>query len=136
MTIDNGILDLLSIQAKTSPRLRYGFDLRTNVKDNSQRLLNVMEPGTIIPIHRHRNTSETMVMIRGKLVERLYDDDGNVTDEFVMEPCGEYPMIQIELGQWHSLEVLVPGTVIFEAKDGMYMPLVEDDIMVINEVSA
>ena len=60
---------------------------------------------------------------------RLYDDKGNVTDEFVMEPCGEHPMVQVENGQWHSLEVLEEGSVVFEAKDGKYEPLAEEDVL-------
>ena len=91
--------------------------------------LNALEPGTVMPIHRHRKTSETICMVRGKMVMRLYDDKGNVTDEFVMEPCGEHPMVQVEAGQWHSLEVLEEGTVIFEAKDGKYEPLKEEKLM-------
>lgn len=129
MKISQSLLDTLSAQAKVNRRLRQSFDLRTTADDNSQRMLNAMEPGTVMPIHRHRNTSETMVMVRGKLIERFYDDAGNLTDEFVMEPCGEYPMVQIEAGQWHSLEVLESGTVIFEAKDGKYAPLGEENIM-------
>lgn len=129
MKIDQLLLDNLTAQAKANPRLRKNYDLRTTVNDNSQRMLNAMESGTVMPIHRHCNTSETMVMVRGKVIERFYDDDGNLTDEFLMEPCGEYPMVQIEVGQWHSLEVLESGTVIFEAKDGNYMPLGEDDAM-------
>lgn len=129
MIIDNKVLDELTAQAKANPRLRQGFDMRTTPNDNSQRLLNAMEPGTVMPIHRHKNTSETMVMVRGKLIERLYDDSGCLIDEFLMEPCGDYPMIQIPAGLWHSLEVLECGTVIFEAKDGTYMPLTDDDIM-------
>ena len=128
MKIDQSLLDSLTVQAKANPRLRQNFDLRTTSEDNSQRMLNALEPGTVMPIHRHRNTSETMVMVRGKLIERFYDDSGNLTDEFVMEPCGEYPMIQIETGQWHSLEVIESGTVIFEAKDGRYMSLGDEDI--------
>ena len=131
MIIDNKCLDNLTLLAKENPRLRQGFDMRTTPNDNSQRLINAMEPGTIMPIHRHKNTTETMVMIRGKILERLYDDTGCLTDEFVMEPCGRYPMIQIPAGKWHSLEVLESGTVIFEAKDGMYKPLADDDIMAI-----
>ena len=92
-------------------------------------MLNALEPGSIMPIHRHRNTSETMVMVRGKLIERFYDDDGNITDEFLMDHCGQYPMVQIEVGRWHSLEVLEEGTVIFEAKDGAYAPLSDDSTM-------
>lgn len=129
MKIDNKFLDNLTSQAKVNPRLRQSFDLRTTSDDNSQRMLNAMEPGSLIPIHRHCTTTETMVMVRGKLIERFFDDTGNLTDEFVMEPCGEHPMIQIEAGQWHSLEVLESGTVIFEAKDGKYVPLDEKDII-------
>ena len=129
MIIDQKLLDELTAQAKANPRLRQAYDLRTTSEDKSQRMLNALEPGTIMPIHRHRNTSETMVMVRGKLIERFYDDNGNITDEFVMEPCGEYPMVQIENGQWHSLEVLEEGTVIFEAKDGVYEPISDNDIM-------
>lgn len=131
MIFDKKFLDELTAQAKANSRLRRGFDMRTASNDNSQRLLNAMEPGTIMPIHRHKITSETMVMVRGKLIERLYDDSGSLIDEFTMEPCGVNPMIQIPAGQWHSLEVLESGTVVFEAKDGMYMPLTDDDIMYI-----
>lgn len=129
MKIDNQLLDTLSAQAKANPRLRQSYDLRTTPEDQSQRMLNALEPGTIMPIHRHRNTSETMVMVRGKLIERFYDDNGNITEEFVMEPCGQYAMVQIEAGRWHSLEVLHEGTIIFEAKDGVYAPLMEKDII-------
>lgn len=128
MIIDQKLLDDLSAQAKANPRLRQSYDLRTTPDDQSQRMLNALEPGTIMPIHRHKNTSETMVMVRGKLIERFYDDDGNITEEFVMEPCGQYPMVQIEKGQWHSLKCLEPNTVIFESKDGSYSPIACDDI--------
>lgn len=129
MIINQKLLDTLSAQAKANPRLRQSYDLRTTPNDGSQRMLNALEPGTIMPIHRHRSTSETMVMVRGKLIERFYDDNGNITDEFVMEPCGQYTMVQIETGQWHSLEVLEEGTIIFEAKDGAYAPLTHEDII-------
>ena len=131
MKIDDTFLDDLTAQVKANPRLRQSYDLRTTSEDKSQRMLNALEPCTVIPIHRHRNSSETMVIVRGKLIERFYDDAGNLTDEFLMEPCGEYPMVQIRAGQWHSLEVLDSGTVIFEAKDGKYMPLSEEDLMII-----
>ena len=129
MKITKEILDNIILKAKANPRLRQSMDMRTTADDNSQRMLNALEPGTVIPIHRHRVTSESMVIIRGKLIERLYDDEGNLMDEFVMEPCGDYPMIQIEAGQWHSLEVLESGTVIFEAKDGAYAPVSAEDIL-------
>lgn len=129
MIIDQNLLDDLSVQAKANPRLRQSYDLRTSPNDGSQRMLNALEPGTVMPIHRHRNTSETMVMVRGKLIEHFYDDYGNLTEAFVMEPCGQYPVVQIEAGRWHSLEVLEEGTIIFEAKDGTYAPLTEEDII-------
>lgn len=128
MIIDQKLMDDLSAQAKANPRLRQAYDLRTTSEDNSQRMLNALEPGTIMPIHRHRNTSETMVMVRGSLKEKLYDEEGNLTDVLVMSPNGDYPMIQLEAGQWHSLEVLESGTIVFEAKDGAYEPLNQCDI--------
>ena len=102
MIIDNKCLDNLTLLAKENPRLRQGIDMRTTPSDNSQRLINAMEPGTIMPIHRHKNTTETMLMVRGKILERLYDETGCLSEEFVMEPCGSYPMIKIPAGQWHS----------------------------------
>lgn len=103
MKIDDTFLDDLTAQAKTNPRLRQSHDLRTTSEDKSQRMLNALEPGIVMPIHRHRNASETMVMVRGKLIERFYDDAGNLTDEFLMEPCGEYPIYQIPQNTWHNL---------------------------------
>ena len=90
MIISQSLLNDLTAQAKTNHRLRQNYDLRNNENDNSQRMLNALEPGTVMPIHRHRKTSETICMVRGKMVMRLYDDKGNVADEFVMEPCGEH----------------------------------------------
>lgn len=84
-------------------------------------------------IHRHRNTAETMIVIRGSVKELLYDDNGNLINEYIMTPQGEYPMIQIEAGQWHSLEVLEPHTIIFEGKDGAYEPLTNNDILPTNK---
>lgn len=147
MIIDQKFLDSLSAHAKANPRLRQSYDLRTTPDDKSQRMLNALEPGTIMPIHRHRNTSETMVMVRGKLIERFYDVNGKITDEFMMAPLvaeqgrstnisnssnnsePSISMVQIETGQWHSLEVLEEGTVIFEAKDGPYEPIKSEDII-------
>lgn len=136
MIIDKQLLDNLSAQAKACPRLRMNKDMRTTSDDQSQRMLNALEPGTVLPIHRHTKSTETMVMVRGKLIERFYDDEGNLTEEFVMAPLGavtehvEVPMLQIPVGQWHSLEVLEEGTVIFEAKDGAYEPLAEEDVII------
>ena len=129
MIIDNQLLDTLSSQAKASPRLRQNYDLRNSENDNSQRMLNALEPGTIMPIHRHKNSSETVVIVRGSLIERFYDEEGNITEEVLMVPGGENPVVQVEKGRWHSLECLEPNTVLFESKDGKYEPLSEQDIM-------
>ena len=137
MIIDKSLLDTLSAQAKANPRLRQAYDLRNpstssgqvQSEDNSQRMLNALEPGTIMPIHRHRTSSESIAIIRGKMVMRFYDDKGNLTEEVVMEPNGDCPMVQVEKGQWHSLEVFEEGTVVFEAKDGRYEELSNDDVM-------
>lgn len=129
MIIDKQLLDTLSAQAKANPRLRQNYDLRNSENDNSQRMLNALEPGTVMPIHRHRTSSESIAIIRGKMLMRLFDDKGNITEEVVMEPNGDCPMVQVEKSQWHSLEVLEEGTVVFEAKDGKYEPLGDEDIM-------
>ena len=89
MTINNQLLSTLSSQAKASPRLRQNYDLRNTPEDNSQRMLNALEPGTIMPIHRHRNSSESVVIVRGSLIERFYDDEGNISEEVLMRPEGE-----------------------------------------------
>ena len=129
MTINNQHLSTLSSQTKASPRLRQNYDLRNTLGDNSQRMLNALEPGTVMPIHRHRKTSETVVIVRGSIIERFYDEDGNVTEEVLMVPGGENPVVQVEKGRWHSLECLEAGTVLFEAKDGTWEPLEEEDMM-------
>lgn len=128
MKINKELLDELTQKAIASERLRMNFDLRTSSNDTSQRMLNALEPGTVVPIHRHCNTAETVIIIRGKVKEILFDENGVATDEIMMEVGGECPALQIPAGQWHSIEALEPGTVIFEAKDGAFAPLKEEDI--------
>ena len=127
MVIDEHIIEILIEQAKTSPKSRKSFDLRNSLNDKSQRMLNALEPRTIMPIHRHKDTSETCVCIRGHFEEYFYDENGNLTDTIDMVPEGV--VLNIEKGQWHSLKCLESGTVLFEAKDGAYHPLEEDEIM-------
>ena len=128
MNFDKQILDELSAQAKASPRLRMNLDLRTTLDDQSQRMLNALEPGTVLPIHRHTKTTEVVVILRGKAVQYLYDEKGNVTGEVLLEAGGECAGMSIERGQWHRIECLESGTVIFEAKDGAYEPIGPEDI--------
>ncbi len=129
MKITQEILDNLTTQAKASERLRMSMDLRTSSNDQSQRMLNAIEPGTQVPIHRHRGSAETVVVVRGRLMERFYNDAGEMTEENLMEVGGDCSVLQIPAGQWHDIDVLESGTVIFEAKDGAYAPLGEEDLM-------
>lgn len=129
MNIDNILLDKLTAQAKESPRLRMNLDLRNSDADSSQRMLNALEPGTVIPIHRHCSTSETVVILRGSAVQWLYDAEGNVTEKVLLEVGGDIPAMSVEKGQWHRLECLESGTVIVEFKDGAYEPIGAEDIL-------
>ena len=129
MNFDRTILDELSQKAKESPRLRMNLDLRTTPEDQSQRMLNALEPGTVLPIHRHPKTTEVVTILRGKAVQYLYDDNGNETGQVLLEAGGECAGMSIERGQWHRIECLETGTVIFEAKDGPYEPIQPEDII-------
>lgn len=127
MIITQELLDSLTEQAKASPRLRCNLDLRNSPEDQSQRMLNALEPGTIMPIHRHCKSSETCVCVRGHFVEYFYDENGNITHTIDMVPGGT--ILNIEKDQWHSLKCLESGTVLLEAKDGPWEPLGEEDIL-------
>jgi len=191
MNIDTELLDALTAAAKESPRKRMNFDLRTSSEDGSQRMLNALEPETVVPVHRHRGTTEVVVMLRGRAVQYLYDGSGNVTDEVLLEAAScagsadasgaagsgsadassaagpgsaegalgaagagsaegalgaagagsaegassastarrSCPAMSIEKGRWHRLVSLESGTVIFEAKDGPFEPLADEDVM-------
>ena len=129
MVIDSLLLDKLTAQAKASPRLRMNLDLRNSDADSSQRMLNVLMTDTVIPIHRHTETSETVIVCRGKVREEFYDAEGNKTAEFVMEAGGECPGIQVPMGQYHTLVCLEDGSVIFEAKDRAYDPVGTGEVL-------
>ena len=129
MKMSKDLLDTLTVLAKASPRLRMNYDLRNSPEDQSQRMLNALEPGTVLPIHRHRNSSETVAILRGRAVQWLYDEEGNVVEKVLLEVAGDIPAMNVEKGQWHRLECLESGTVIVEFKDGAYEPLVAEDMM-------
>lgn len=131
--------DLLA-KASESPRLRQNFDLRTTEADTSQRMMNALQPGTEVPIHRHEKTSETVVCLMGRLEEIIYEEVVEYVSELtsrtedVMQrrtfkeaarhllcPAEGRHGIQIPAGAWHTIRVLEPS-VIFEAKDGAYQP--------------
>lgn len=112
MLIDKELLDNLTTQAKESPRLRMHYDLRDSVEDGSQRMLNAMEPGTVLPIHRHRGSSETVVMLRGKGKWNYYDDNGQLTESCVVSADGDIKSLSVPKGQWQNCESLMSSTVI------------------------
>jgi cupin fold WbuC family metalloprotein len=129
MIIHDSFLQELSNLAKENTRLRQNYDLRNSDEDRSQRMLNALEPGTKMPIHRHRNSSETLIVIKGSLKEYFYDDMGNIIGEWVCAPNTDCVGLNVPAGQWHNLECLEPGTVLFEAKDGSWEPLKDEDVM-------
>ena len=148
MKIDNMLLDNLTAQAQASPRLRMNLDLRNSAEDSSQRMLNAIEPGSVVPVHRHQKTSETVVVLRGRVVEEYYDEAGVLVESFVLGDChvadaprndvldlaprNDVPVacaLNIPAGQWHTLRALESGTVILEMKDGPYEPISPADVM-------
>ena len=130
MKITKAILDDLTAKAKASPRLRMNLDLRNSDKDTSQRMLNAIEPGSELPIHRHQKTSETVVCLRGRLVEEFYDDLGRMCEEAIeLSPDGPVVALNIPAGQWHTVRSLESGTVILEMKNGKYEPISDVDIL-------
>lgn len=130
MKIDQTLLDSLTAQAKASPRLRMNYDLRNSSEDTSQRMLNAIEPGSVVPIHRHQKTSETVVVLRGRVVEEFYDELERICSAtYEVSPSGPVCAINIPAGTWHTLRSLESGTVILEVKDGAYEPIRECDIL-------
>ena len=129
MIIDKRILDELTAKAKENPRLRCNLDMRNSADDQSQRMLNALEPGTVMPIHRHLASSETVIIIRGRIRWLFYDEQGRITESTELWSDGDVRMLNVEKGRWHSLECLESGSVLFESKDGSYHPLEEDEIM-------
>jgi cupin fold WbuC family metalloprotein len=130
MEITQAILDDLTAKAKASERLRMNLDLRNSADDQSQRMLNAIEPGSSLPIHRHQKTSETMVCLRGKLRVEYYDElERTCTEAIELSPNGPVVAINIPAGQWHTVRALESGTVIIEMKNGAYEPLSDVDIL-------
>lgn len=129
MLIDNALLDSITLQAKESPRLRMNYNLHESLDSRAQRLFNALEPETMLPAHRHPNTAETYVLLRGKLKVLFYNDKKEVTDEYSLDPLEGNYGVHIPKGQWHTLEVLESGTVIFEVKDGPYTPITPDNLL-------
>jgi cupin fold WbuC family metalloprotein len=132
MIIDKKLLDSITEQAKKSPRLRMNYNLHGSLDAKAQRLFNALEPGTVLPVHRHVNTAESYILIRGKLNVIFYDDDSKIIEKTCLDlSMGKYG-VHIPAGQWHTLEVLESGTIIFEVKDGPYTPITPDNLLLKN----
>lgn len=130
MKITQAILDKLTEEAKASPRLRMNMDLRNSSEDQSQRMLNAIEPGSVLPIHRHQKTSETVVCLRGRLVWEFYDELERIcTERIELSPNGQVVALNVPAGQWHTVKALESGSVILEMKDGPFEPTGPEDIL-------
>ena len=140
MNITQAILDGLTEKAKVSPRLRANLDLRDSDTDTSQRMLNAIEPDSVVPIHRHQKTSETVVCLRGRLVEEFFAEQSGkaerydeleriCTEAIELSPNGSVVALNIPAGQWHTVRALESGTVILEMKNGAYEPISDVDIL-------
>ena len=127
--INSELLDEMSDRAIKSPRHRMNHNFHESYDSKSQRLLNAMEPGTVLPIHRHQNTPETYIVLRGSLKLLLYSENKELISSTEINPKNGIFGVDITAGQWHTIELLEPGTVIFEVKDGPYTPLTEEDIL-------
>ena len=130
MIINTDLLNNLTEQAKSSPRLRMNMDLRNSPEDKSQRMLNAIEPGSPLPIHRHQKSSETVVCLRGRLVWEFYDEHERIcTERIELSPNGPIVALNVPIGQWHTVKALESGSVIMEAKDGPYEPQSPEDVL-------
>ena len=137
MIIDQALLDELQRQAEASERGRVHYDLRTQSaepveaawRDTSQRMLNVLSPGTVIPVHRHLDTSETVICIRGAVEEVFFDETGVEIESHVLRYGSDCCMVQVSRGVYHTCRCLEPGSVIFEAKDRAYDPEKTEDFL-------
>ena len=130
MVVSQAVLDELTAQAKASPRLRMNMDLRNGPEDGSQRMLNAIEPGSPLPIHRHKYTSVTVVCLRGRFVEEFYDELERIcTDAIELTPGGSNFLVNVPAGQWHTVRALESGSVLLECKDGKWESLGPEDIL-------
>ena len=127
--IDNNLIDSLVAQAKESPRLRMNYNFHESLDDKCHRLLNALEPGTVVPVHRHPTKDESFVVLRGKIRVNTYNDAGQVTESVVLSPADGKYGVDIAKNVWHGVECLESGSVIFEVKEGPFVPHDKDGIL-------
>lgn len=127
--INTALLSDVCAQAAASSRLRMNYNFHDRLDAPAQRLINALQPGTELPVHRHRHTAETYLLLQGSLRVMFYDDNKNIVEETVLSRENGVMGVHIPAGQWHTLEVLEPDTAIFEVKDGPYTPLKAEDML-------
>ena len=127
--IDETLLNNVTEQAKESPRLRMNYNFHQSMEDKCHRMLNAIEPETVIPIHRHAETSEDVIVLRGEAVEVLYDSQGREVERYHMVAGSECVACHVPKGMYHTCKSLVSGTVIFEFKTGKYDPEGTEDVL-------
>ena len=122
MVIEKELLDKVSEQAKASPRLRMNYNFHQSLDEKCHRFLNAVEPGTVVPIHKHPTKDESFVILRGKVRVTTHNDDGSIIEDVVLsQESGNYG-VDIPKNVWHKLESLESGSVIFECKEGPFVP--------------
>lgn len=134
MIIDKNLLDEVSTQAKVSPRLRKNYNFHHSLDELCHRMLNAVEPGTVVPIHRHPEKDESFVVLRGKVRVTTHYDDGSIMDDVVL--CQEDGIYGVDIPKnvWHKIEALEPDSVIFECKQGPFVPHEEEGILIVNRL--
>lgn len=129
--IDTDLMDKVSAQAKASASMRMNYNFHESLEDKCHRMLNAVEPGTQVPIHRHPTKDESFVVLRGKVRVNTYNDDGTVIESVVLcQEEGHYG-VDIKKGVWHNLESLAPDSVIFECKEGPFVELEVEGVMTV-----
>jgi len=128
MIINDELLDKVTVEAEASPRLRMNYNLHESLDAKAQRLINVLLPGTPLSIHRHKDTAETYVILRGKMFVVFYNDLGAQIERCLIDSAQGNYGVQIPKGQWHTVEVIEPSAIL-EVKDGPYTPLAPEDIL-------
>lgn len=129
MVIDKDLLDKVSEQAKASPRLRMNFNFHQSLDELCHRMLNAVEPGTEVPIHRHPTKDESFILLRGKVRVTTYNDDGSVIESIVLNPAEGRYGVNIPKNVWHTIESLESGSVIFECKEGPFVEHEQEGIL-------
>ena len=129
MLLKDEILDELTKAAKISARLRMNYNIHVSFNDAVQRMFNALEPGTEIPIARHKTCSETLILLRGKLRINIYNDNKDVIESYILDNDIGNIGYHIEKDRWHKVESLESGTVVFETREGPYVPLSNEDIL-------